>query len=77
MGTEIADKGGAFFIAHPLVSIEPGGSRTWTIDLEFADSFLGPIIQLGAIADSEDACEESNEDNNASARITVDFPDVC
>lgn len=77
VGTEIADKGGAFFIAHPLVSIEPGGSRTWTIDLEFADSFLGPIIQLGAIADSEDACEESNEDNNASARITVDFPDVC
>ncbi len=57
--------------------IDPGVSWGILAEVRFGDSNLGKVIQLSAHIDGEAAVEESREDNNGSAKVTIDFPDHC
>jgi hypothetical protein len=66
-GTHTADLG-------PL---DGGQSGTIVVQVPYTESYLGRNIRLHAVADSTGLIDETDEDNNESAEISVDFPDSC
>lgn len=61
----------------PVVCLPAGGATNIAGRIPFGDSFLGGNAVFEAVADGSGVIDESNEDNNVSAPISVDFPDHC
>lgn len=58
-------------------SLDSGASTTLSATLRFSNSYLGTTISLRVVADSSDEYWESDESNNESRSITVEFPSRC